>query len=65
MSSIQLPDTLTESAASKLRRMLSDSSRLIVAPGVYDGISARLAISLGFKAIYMVSICPPLSRLLH
>lgn len=42
-------------AASKLRRMLKETDELIVCPGVYDGLSARVAIELGFKAMYMVS----------
>jgi hypothetical protein len=41
-------------AASKLRRMLKDSRDLIVCPGVYDGLSARIAMELGFKGMYMV-----------
>jgi hypothetical protein len=44
--------------ASKLRRMLRDSDDLIVCPGVYDGLSARIAMQLGFKALYMVCIKP-------
>lgn len=40
--------------ASKLRRMLRETDDLIVCPGVYDGISARIAMGLGFKAMYMV-----------
>ena len=43
-------------AASKLRQMLKDSKDLIVCPGVYDGLSARIAMELGFKGMYMV--CP-------
>lgn len=42
-------------AASKLRRMIKDTNELIVCPGVYDGLSARVAMELGFKAMYMVS----------
>lgn len=41
-------------AATKLRRLLEDSSELIVCPGVYDGLSARIALSIGFSAMYMV-----------
>lgn len=41
-------------AASKLRRMLKDTKDLIVCPGVYDGLSARIAMEVGFKALYMV-----------
>lgn len=42
-------------AASKLRRMLKDTKDLIVCPGVYDGLSARVAMEVGFKALYMVA----------
>ena len=45
----------SQSAAARLRELLADVSKLLVAPGVYDGISARIALSMGFKAIYMVS----------
>jgi methylisocitrate lyase len=41
-------------AASKLRQMLKDTKELIVCPGVYDGLSARLAMEVGFKGLYMV-----------
>jgi methylisocitrate lyase len=41
-------------AAQRLRELLADSNRIIVAPGVYEGISARIALSLGFDALYMV-----------
>lgn len=41
-------------SATKLRRQLHESNELIVCPGVYDGLSARIAINLGFKAMYMV-----------
>ena len=40
--------------ASKLRRILKDTNELIICPGVYDGLSARVAMELGFKAMYMV-----------
>jgi methylisocitrate lyase len=42
--------------ATKLRRQLQDSTELIVCPGVYDGLSARIAMQLGFRALYMVSL---------
>jgi hypothetical protein len=44
------------SGAKKLRKMLFGTSELIVCPGVYDGLSARTAIELGFNAMYMVRI---------
>ena len=40
------------SAAARLRELL-DREELIVAPGVYDGISAALVGKLGFSAAYM------------
>lgn len=42
------------SGAAKLRKMLNETNDLIVCPGVYDGLSARIALSLGFEAMYMV-----------
>lgn len=42
------------SGAKRLRQMLSDPSKTIVAPGVYDGITARLALAQGFDCLYMV-----------
>lgn len=40
--------------AKKLRHLLENTSELVVCPGVYDGLSARTAIELGFKSLYMV-----------
>lgn len=42
------------SGAKKLRYLLENTDELIVCPGVYDGLSARTAIELGFKSLYMV-----------
>jgi 2-methylisocitrate lyase-like PEP mutase family enzyme len=42
--------------ATKLRKYLRDTDELIVCPGVYDGLSARIAMQLGFRALYMVCI---------
>lgn len=44
------------SGATKLRKMLLETNELIVCPGVYDGLSARTAIELGFNAMYMVCV---------
>lgn len=44
------------SGATKLRRMLNETEDLIICPGVYDGLSARIAMDLGFNALYMVSL---------
>ena len=42
------------SGARRLREMLADPSKTVVAPGVYDGITARLALAQGFDCLYMV-----------
>ncbi len=46
----------TEPAAKKLRRMIQNPEKIIICPGVYDGLSARIALSVGFDALYMVRI---------
>lgn len=43
------------SGAKKLRELLKDQSKIVVAPGVFDGFTARLALAAGFDALYMVS----------
>lgn len=47
------------SGAKKLRKMLFETEELIICPGVYDGLSARTAIELGFNAMYMVRNISP------
>lgn len=42
-------------AASKLRELLADQSKIIVCPGVFDGLTARIALEAGFDALYMVN----------
>lgn len=42
------------SGAARLCQMLNETNDMIVCPGVYDGLSARIALSLGFEAMYMV-----------
>lgn len=43
------------SAATRLKKMIEETDELIVCPGVYDGLSARIALRVGFSALYMVS----------
>lgn len=43
--------------------MLADPDKLIVAPGVYDGITARLVVNAGFDALYMTGAGTSMSRL--
>lgn len=56
-------DTRPIPAVQKLRQLLSDPSKTIVAPGVYDGITARLAVSAGFECLYMTGAGTSMSRL--
>ena len=44
------------SPATKLKRRLEKTKDLIVCPGVYDGFSARIALSVGFETMYMVGL---------
>lgn len=46
---------LPASGATKLRKMIFETKELIVCPGVFDGLSARTALEVGFDALYMVS----------
>ncbi|GAM42618.1 carboxyphosphonoenolpyruvate phosphonomutase [Talaromyces pinophilus] len=56
-------DLVPISGATKLRRMLNETDELIVCPGVYDGLSARIALQLGFSAMYMTGAGTTASRL--
>ncbi|KAK5121158.1 hypothetical protein LTR85_005642 [Meristemomyces frigidus] len=51
------------SGAKRLRQMLSDPSKTVVAPGVYDGISTRVALAQGFDCLYMTGAGTSMSRL--
>ena len=46
------------SGATRLKKMVHESSEMIVCPGVYDGFSARIALAVGFNAMYMVCLRP-------
>lgn len=50
--------------AKRLRQLLSEPDKMVVAPGVFDGFTARLALASGFDALYMVGIGPS-HRLKH
>lgn len=41
--------------AQRLRGLLKDPNKLVLCPGVFDGLTARLALDTGFDAIYMVT----------
>ena len=40
--------------ALRLRELLKDPKKIVVCPGVFDGLTARIALSKGFDALYMV-----------
>lgn len=48
------------SAATKLRRIIESPDGYVFAPGVYDGLSARTALEVGFDCLYMVRSSVPL-----
>lgn len=56
-------------AANKLRQAIEHGTDIIVAPGVHDGFSARIAQSVGFDCLYMVRLLlltpPPISSSPH
>jgi 2-methylisocitrate lyase-like PEP mutase family enzyme len=43
-------------AATKLRQFFENEKSLLMCPGVYDGFSARIALSVGFDCLYMVHL---------
>lgn len=44
-----------QTAVAALRAQLADPEKTIVCPGVYDGLTARMALKAGFDCLYMVS----------
>lgn len=56
---VPIPPTEFLSPATILKRRLENTKDLIVCPGVYDGFSARIALSVGFDAMYMVGNLHP------
>ena len=47
-------EDIPASPATRLKRRLENTTDLIVCPGVYDGLSARIALAVGCDAMYMV-----------
>lgn len=41
--------------ATRLRQLIAEKN-IVVAPGVFDGFSARIALDVGFDCIYMVGL---------
>jgi hypothetical protein len=49
-----LESSARPTAAARLRAHLGDESKILVCPGVFDGLTARIALSEGFDCLYMV-----------
>ena len=49
--------------STRLRKLIANHGKIIVCPGVYDGLSARIALSLGFEDLYMTGAGTTASRL--
>jgi methylisocitrate lyase len=62
---IRAPVTLNPfaPASTRLRHMIKNLDHILVCPGVYDGLSARIAISTGFEGMYMTGAGTNASRL--
>ena len=49
------PSFSNMSAAATLRKLLAREGEIVASPGVYDGVTARLALNAGFDTLYMVT----------
>jgi 2-methylisocitrate lyase-like PEP mutase family enzyme len=50
-------------AATILREMINDPDKIVICPGVYDGYTARIALDIGFDALYMTGAGTSASRI--
>jgi 2-methylisocitrate lyase-like PEP mutase family enzyme len=56
-------DYTPQPAAARLRSLLRDDQGILVCPGVYDGLTARIALAQGFRCLYMTGAGTAASRL--
>ncbi|KFY02597.1 hypothetical protein V490_00450 [Pseudogymnoascus sp. VKM F-3557] len=63
VNQFQIAASACKSGATKLKKMIVETDELIVCPGVYDGLSARIALRVGFSALYMTGAGTTASRL--
>ncbi|KFY52736.1 hypothetical protein V496_08227 [Pseudogymnoascus sp. VKM F-4515 (FW-2607)] len=49
--------------STRLRKRITNYAKIIVCPGVYDGLSARIALLLGIEGLYMTGAGTTASRL--
>lgn len=47
--------SLSNGPVARLRAELAKDDNIVVGPGVYDGITARIALKSGFDSLYMVN----------
>lgn len=57
------PGYAGQTAAARLRALLNEPGRTVSCPGVYDGLTARLALNEGFECLYMTGAGTAASRL--
>lgn len=67
ISKVQISAPLTYDAnapaSTRLRHMVKNLDHILVCPGVYDGLSARIALQVGFEGMYMTGAGTNASRL--
>ncbi|OTB18145.1 hypothetical protein K445DRAFT_308785 [Daldinia sp. EC12] len=56
-------ENLSQTPVSTLRIALSTPGHIVVSPGVYDGLTARIALRAGFDCLYMTGAGTTMSRL--
>jgi len=49
-------DNTSKTAVARLRELLRQEDHITVCPGVYDGLTARIALRGGFQCLYMVRL---------
>lgn len=54
MSDSRVPETTPPTAVARLRAQIAAVDNIVVGPGVYDGLTARIALGSGFECLYMV-----------
>ena len=63
LTSTTTPSLGPFTGARRLRAMLADPTHTVACPGIYDGLTARLALSTGHDCLYMTGAGTSLSRL--
>lgn len=63
MASTNTTEHRPMTAVARLRELLADTSKIIIAPGVYDGLTARIALAENFSCLYMTGAGTTMSRL--